>query len=87
MAEIADTVASAAKTAPAMLVAAKESLEDKQNKIDELSAELNKLQNEHKTYKAFYERADETARNLDAERSVTEKLRADIADHEVTIND
>ena len=60
--ELGSAISTAAKSAPAMLRAAKESLDTKQVRITELEGTVEQLRKEHATYKEFYDGLDATQR-------------------------
>ena len=86
MKELGSLIASAASTAPALLRAAKESLDDKQLKIDELEAQLAEMKTQFDVYKKYYDGVDQTSSDLEAEQAKTDKLTDEKTELEKTIN-
>jgi chromosome segregation ATPase len=86
MNELGNVVSAAAKSAPAMLRAAKDSLEAKQLRVDELESSIVQLRKEHATYKTYYDGLDETSKGWDEEKKVSASLRDEVAELEKSVN-
>ena len=85
--ELGSAISTAAKSAPAMLRAAKESLDTKQVRITELEGTVEQLRKEHATYKEFYDGLDATTQALDEEKAASAGLRDEVAENQKTINE
>ena len=85
--ELGGAISTAAKSAPAMLRAAKESLDTKQVRITELEGTVEQLRKEHATYKEFYDGLDATTQALEEEKAASAGLRDEVAENQKTINE